>query len=449
MRLTEAMTHVVNEFLAAQAAAGAELHSLTIIRAGERLVELAAAPWSLDHPALVYSMSKTFTSAAFGIAWADGLLSPDDLVVDVVPEVGDDKVGPKARSIRLADCLAMASGHTFDTISLLTGRWEVTPSALGLFLHDEPEGTPGETFCYNQLCTYAVSVAVSRATGRSVHDLVRERILDPLGAGPTWWIPDEEGNSAGFSGLHIAPRDLASFIGLLASSGVHRGERLLPQRWIEEYSRRRVDTASEPDGKSDWQQGYGWQVWMGQEAHRADGAYGQYGLIWPEDELAVVITSAVDDMQVTIDQVRDLLLPRLGQLEAPERVQVPVARGGSPVPGAVWQGEDTRGGRVQLTAVEGGWELLWDDADGGSNRLGVGHGHWVDGTMAWPGRRATVSASGGRADDGSLEVRIACVETPHTAVLTLRGDLAQLTWPTPPLGQDTLAGVALPEGWRG
>ncbi|WP_203566796.1 serine hydrolase domain-containing protein [Aestuariimicrobium ganziense] len=445
------MSDAISRFLQAQREAGVEFHSLTVVREGEPLVALAAEPWGLEQQSLIYSMSKTFTSAAFGIAWDEGKLSPDDLLVDLFSDLVDDRVGPKARTIRLRDCLAMASGHTTDTITLFQGRWDVGPEGLGDFLRWEPEGEVGVTFCYNQLCTYAVSVAISKAMGKTVHELIRERVLDPMGAGPTYWSTDSAGNSAGYSGMHIAPRDLAKFIGLLTNDGVYQGERLLPQRWIEEYPIRKVATTDDP-GAPEWTNGYGWQVWRNREGHRADGACGQYGLMWPEEKLAVVITSSTDSMQETIDQVFDILLPEIDQLQVPdEPVVVPPALGAIAEPGQVWEGTDERGGRLSLTAVENGWELLWDDADGGQHRLGVGHGHWVEGSMTWSheqyGERiAKVACSAAVQDDDAIEVRIACIQTPHTAMLRLT-DQARMTWTTQPLGRDTIAAISLPAGW--
>lgn len=445
----------VQAFLEAQRAAGCELHSLTVVRAGERLVEFAVAPWTMDRASLVYSMSKTFTSAAFGIARDRGLLSENDLLVDLFSEVVDDRVGPKARTITLGHCLAMASGHTFDTIELFQGRWTLDASGIGDFLRHEPEGTPGETFCYNQLCTYAVALAVARATGRSVHTLMREEVLDKLDCDPSHWTSDPDGNAYGFSGNHVSPRTLASFIGLVANGGVavggpHGGEQLLPTSWIQEYATKRVDNSpGNPDPvNSDWAQGYGWQVWLGRDGgHRADGAYGQYGLIWPDQKLAVVITSIAPDMQVTIDQVRQLLLPALDRLEAPtEPVAVEVPSGSSAFAG--WSGTITDHGTATVQPTDGGWLLQWDDADGGHHRIPIGHGEWSDTELTWPDATLAVSAAGATDDAGVLHVRLACPNTPHSVLLDVpAGDgEATFAWTTQPLGQNTLRGISLPDG---
>ncbi|WP_022909838.1 serine hydrolase domain-containing protein [Aestuariimicrobium kwangyangense] len=445
----------IQQFREAQQAAGCELHSLTVVKDGVRLVEFGVAPWTLERASLVYSMSKTFTSAAFGIARERGLLSEDDLVIDLFPEHLDDRVGPKARTITLGHCLSMASGHTFDTIELFNGRWTLDSSGIGEFLRHEPDGTPGETFCYNQLCTYTVALAVARATGTSVHDLMRREVLDKLDCEPSWWASDPDGNAFGFSGNHVSPRTLASFIGLVANGGVavggaHDGEQLLPQGWIDQYAIKRVENAAaNPSPDSDWAQGYGWQVWRGRDGgHRADGAYGQYGLIWPDQKLAVVITSLVGDMQVTIDQVRQILLPALDSLEAPEPAAiVPVPTGSADF--AAWSGTIADRGAARVASDGDGWLIAWSDPDGGEHRIPVGHGHWRDSVMRWDGSSLDVSAAGAVDESGVLRVRLACLNTPHTALLDFPGDTdrGSFSWNAQPLGEDTLKGISLPDGW--
>src|SRR3954451_23434264 len=63
-----------------------ECHSLMVVRHGHVVAEGWWAPYSADRPHLLYSLTKSFTSVAVGLAIADGLLSLDDRVVDVLPE---------------------------------------------------------------------------------------------------------------------------------------------------------------------------------------------------------------------------------------------------------------------------------------------------------------------------------------------------------------------------
>ncbi|WP_437597154.1 serine hydrolase domain-containing protein [Sorangium sp. So ce590] len=63
-----------------------ECHSLMVVRHGHVVAEGWWAPYSAERPHLLYSLTKSFTSVAVGLAIADGLLSLDDRGVDVLPD---------------------------------------------------------------------------------------------------------------------------------------------------------------------------------------------------------------------------------------------------------------------------------------------------------------------------------------------------------------------------
>ena len=74
-----------------------------VLRHGRVVAEGWADPYRPEHQQLVYSLSKTYASAAVGLAVADGALSYDDRLVDLFPDQVDERVGPKARTIRVRD----------------------------------------------------------------------------------------------------------------------------------------------------------------------------------------------------------------------------------------------------------------------------------------------------------------------------------------------------------
>eukprot|EP01034_Spumella_vulgaris_P038824 gene38824-47946_t len=55
--------------------------------------------------------------------------------------------------------------------------------------------------------------------------------------------------------------------------------------------------------QNDWLQGYGYQFWRCRhDGYRGDGAYGQYCIVLPKEDLVVAITSETADMQGILDQ---------------------------------------------------------------------------------------------------------------------------------------------------
>ena len=62
------------------------LHGLVIVRHGHVVTEAHWAPYAANQPHELFSLSKSFTSTAVGLAQSEGLLSIDDLVLRFFPE---------------------------------------------------------------------------------------------------------------------------------------------------------------------------------------------------------------------------------------------------------------------------------------------------------------------------------------------------------------------------
>ena len=272
-----------------------ELRSLVVVRHGHVVAEGARAPYATDRPTALYSLSKTFTATAVGFAVDEGLLRLDDLVVDLAPDdvptsgLSDDE---RARLGRLTvrDLLTMRSGHDTDPSEEVfpAHRW------VARFLELPLAHEPGTHFVYNTAATAVLAALVERAAGVGLLDYVRPRLLDPLGFGPSTWELSPEGHVTGGFGLSARTRDVAAFGELLLRDGVWQGERLLPQGWVALASQAHVPPGTAPgDERSDWAQGYGFQMWRSRHGYRGDGAFGQYCLVLPEQDMVVAMSSAV------------------------------------------------------------------------------------------------------------------------------------------------------------
>lgn len=475
---------------------GTELHGIVVLRHGHVVAGAEADPWTSDQIRLIYSLSKTFCSAAVGIAVEEGRFAYDDLVVDLLPELVDETVGPVWRTVRVRDLLAMASGHTDETLfQVASSRVELGEAQLARFLRLEPGGTPGVTFAYNQPCTWTLSRLVERHAGRDVLAVLREKVFPAIGAGKAFWQPDSDGVPIGFSGLHVTTKTIASFFQLLLDDGVRDGERLLPREWVEGHRRKAVETAR-AGMTPDWAAGYGWQVWMASHGYRGDGAIGQFGIVLPEQDVVVAITSWSRDMQATLDVLWSELLPGVDRAVTPggaehlatalEGLRVPTAGTGwaSEPESAGWEGADSNGDRLQLVvdlvypqdqrtapqdteAVAAAQDadperddrqdadrqrtgskvahLTWTDHTGTTHELTAGHDRWEPAELRWGDRWLAVSSSAAYGESG-WTIRMAVLHTPHLVTWTLpRGsDRATFTWSQAPLGPWLVEQLAQP-----
>ena len=104
-----------------------EMHSLMVVRHGHVIAEGWWAPFAPDLKHLVYSLSKTFTSAAAGLAIAEGRFGLDDVMVDHFPELVPDDLDEKYRRYLVRHALTMASGHESEALDRAAAAGEIDP----------------------------------------------------------------------------------------------------------------------------------------------------------------------------------------------------------------------------------------------------------------------------------------------------------------------------------
>lgn len=419
-----------------------ELHSLMLLRGGAVIAEGWWAPYSPDRVHLLYSLSKSFTSAAVGFAVEEGLLSLDDTVLSHFPELDAEVTDPRSRSMRVRHVLAMASGHREETVERADA---IDPLDLVRgFLLLPPEEEPGSVFAYNQPCTFSVAAIVQRASGQSLTEYLRPRLFDPLGIGAATWQRDASGREIGYSGLHATTEAVAALGLLHLQGGMWEGRRLLPAEWIADATRHHIANGADPD--SDWTQGYGFQFWMARHGYRGDGAYGQFCVVLPEHDVVLAVTGQSTDMQKVLDLAWTHLLPALdgGDPAADAALAARLAdlalAPAAGVPGALPDGvfiAEAGNDHPGLARIEiaGGAVTLVE----GSDRLSFtpGDGQW----------RTTEAITASAAWRGSaVAIEVIFIETPHRMRLTLdpAAGTFRARWATAPLHPQPLRELRAP-----
>ena len=195
----------VLDFVAASDKLIDSLHSVMIVRHGEVVAEGWWAPYRPETRHQLYSLSKSFTSTAVGMAIADGKLSLDDEVLKLFP--GDAPANPSAnlKSMRISDLLRMNTGHQTEPPRKADEAWTKT------FLAHPVPFKPGSHFQYNTSATYMLSAAVQKATGQTLLEYLKPKLFDPLGIENPTWETSPQGISAGGYGLSVRTEDIAKF----------------------------------------------------------------------------------------------------------------------------------------------------------------------------------------------------------------------------------------------
>ncbi|MBI1258043.1 MAG: serine hydrolase [Chloroflexi bacterium] len=294
-----------------------EIHSVMLLRHGSVVAEGWWSPYGRDYPHMLFSLSKSFTSTAVGLALSEGHFSMDDPVVSFFPEETPAEVSDLLAALRVRHLLTMSTGQASDTWASMMeqpdGNW------IRGFFEIPVVNAPGSPFVYNNGATYMLSAIVQRTTGMKVVDYLQARLFAPLGIEKAAWQESPQGITAGGIGLSLKTEDAAKFGQLYLQKGVWQGQQLLPEGWAEEATRLQI--ANGPGIQIDWAQGYGYQFWRGRhKTYRGDGVFGQWCIVMPEQEAVLAITSGLDifDSQEPLNLVWELLLPAFSPGAIPE-----------------------------------------------------------------------------------------------------------------------------------
>ena len=299
-----------------------EPHSLMVVVGGHVVTEGWWAPYEPHLSHQLYSLSKSFTSTAVGLAQGEGLLSVEDLVLPYFPDEAPADPDARLRALRIRHLLTMTTGHDQDPTDAVIGG----PDWARAFLAEPLQHEPGTVFTYNTAATYVLSAIVQKVTGQRLLDYLTPRLLEPLGIQGATWEQSPQGVDTGGFGLTARTEDIACFGRLYLDDGVWDGRRLLPEGWVAEATGHLVPSRGEA---IDWVQGYGYQFWRARHGYRGDGAFGQFCIVLPEQHTVVAMTAGVQDMQIVLDGIWEHLLPALSGSALPED---PAALSGSALP---------------------------------------------------------------------------------------------------------------------
>jgi CubicO group peptidase (beta-lactamase class C family) len=427
------------------------MHSFMLVRHGHVVAEGWWRPYDADTPHVIYSLSKSFTSTAVGLAIAEKKLSLDDEVVKFFPEDAPSQPSANLKSMRVRDLLRMCTGHATEPQLRQSepGKPQDEPWTKRFLAHPVMF-KPGTHFLYNSAGTYMLSAIVQKVTGQTVLEYLRPRLFEPLGFVNPTWVASPQGVTAGAYGLSLRTEEIARFGQLYLQKGSWNKRHLIPAAWVQEATALQTANGSAPT--SDWDQGYGYQFWRSRHnSYRGDGAFGQFCMVIPELDAVVAITSGVRDMQAVMNLVWNKLLPAMKAKPLPEdaaarqklvakladlSVQLPTGQLTSPDPAKVsgrWYDfpENDRGIESLSLDFNSDPPALVVRTAAGETRTPIGMGSWtksrggftngLDRALAVP-ENPLKAASGAWTVDQAFIVKLVLYETPYYSTLTFRFD---------------------------
>jgi len=420
----------ISAFIDAAAKHDLDLHSLMVLRHGQVVAEGWWAPYGPNDVHLLYSLSKSFTATAVGLAVSAGLLTVDDPVISFFPDDLPGEIEPNLAGMKVRHLLSMSTGQEAD--NLIEFYVEPTGNWVRAFLARPVPYEPGTKFMYNSGATYMLSAIVQKLTGETILEYLRPRLLDALGIEQATWETDPRGICVGGWGMSVTTEAIANFGQLYLQKGVWEGKQVVPAAWVEEASQFHISNGDDPN--SEWSQGYGYQFWRCRHnAYRGDGAFGQYGVVMPDQDMVVAITSSVHDMGAVLNLIWDHLLAsaqpgplasddvayealvtKLASLDAKSPAGAMSSERVEDVSGAVYR--NPRGDTVRFEFSNSQAEFV------DSRRLSmlkIGLGGWLEDQMDMEGFGPQRMASRGAwIDDHTFAAEFRAIESPYAVGMT-------------------------------
>jgi CubicO group peptidase (beta-lactamase class C family) len=275
---------------------------------------------------MTFSVTKSFLSTVVGLLWQKGLIRDvTDPVRDYMPttELFD---GPHNSRITWEHLLRQTS----DWQGTLWGKPDWADRPEGQTPAEWPNrklSDPGTRYKYNDVRVNLLALAALQVARRPLPEILREEIMEPIGASSTWrwhgyensWIELDgrkvqsmTGGGHWGGGMFISARDMARFGYLFLRNGKWKDRQVVSQKWIE--MARSPGPANADYGYMNWFLNSGPKPWVPSGARSAVTFVGNGTNIiyidWENDLVVVVRWIRQTAIEGVIGQITTALRPR-------------------------------------------------------------------------------------------------------------------------------------------
>ncbi|MGB3299901.1 MAG: serine hydrolase [Phormidesmis sp.] len=279
---------------------------ILILHRGRVVYERYLGALKEDAKHMAMSVSKSFTGTLASILVAEGSLNPEAMVIDYVPELKSSAFGDATVRQVMDMTTSLKFSEEYDNKQaeiwsysaagnpISTAKDYAGPVGFFNALKEiKKQGEHGEAFSYKTPNADVLGWIVSRVAGKSVAQLLSERIWSRIGMEQNaYYQVDGLGIPFAGGGLNAGLRDMARFGELIRNKGNWRGEQIFPAAAVEDIEKGGSKAAF---AKSSHTELPGWSYrnlwWMLENSHgafAARGVYGQTIYIDPKAEMVLV-----------------------------------------------------------------------------------------------------------------------------------------------------------------
>ncbi|MGO4693419.1 serine hydrolase domain-containing protein [Paenibacillus sp. 2TAB26] len=287
-----------------------KLNSFILMQNGKATSKFYRDPYRSGTPQLLFSLSKSFTSIAIGIACDEGLLDLRDKVISFFPDKLPPALSDNLAEITIHDLLSMNAGHRDNIYGSVAEQTDWVKAYLAM----EVEHKPGTYYRYSTHSTYMLSAILERVTGQKLTEYLMPRLFMPLGISSPSWETCPLGVVAGGMGLSIPTEGIAKFGQMLLNKGRFNGQRIVSEKYISLATSMQSDTSRDEE-RIDFSQGYGYQFFLCRDGcYMGNGGYGQLCFVSPKHQVVIAATSSFSSMkqlQTMLDLVYEHILMQI------------------------------------------------------------------------------------------------------------------------------------------
>lgn len=254
----------------------------------------------------VMSLTKSFNGTIAAILVAEGKIDENKLVSTYVPELKNSAYGDA--TVREVMDMTTALAYSEDYADPNADIWDFSAAGSPLpkpkdykgpegyyeYLETvKKEGMHGEAFGYKTVNADALGWIISKATGKSVNELLSERIWSKIGMEQdAYYQVDGKGIAFTGGGFNAGLRDLGRFGELLRNHGKLNGEQLFPSQAVKDIEKggdKKAFEKSDHPGLKGWSYRNMWWITENKDgAYAARGVHGQTIYIDPAAEMVIV-----------------------------------------------------------------------------------------------------------------------------------------------------------------
>lgn len=290
-----------------------EVNSFMLLQDGRATAQFWRKPYTMNSPQLLFSLSKSFTSIAVGIARDYGYLNLQDKVIAFFPSKLPNRISSNLAKMTIHHLLSMNAGHHDNIYSIVAAEQDWVKTFLAL----EVEHEPGSYYRYSTHSTYMLSAIIEQATGQSLVDFLMPKLFEPLGIPRPSWETCPMGTAAGGMGLSLSTESIAKFGQMLLNQGMYEGRRIVSESYIAVATAEQSDNRLMGEGRVDSVQGYGYQFHLCRDGcYRGDGSFGQLCFVAPEQQIVIAATASFNNMgelQALLDLVYAHIIQQVGR----------------------------------------------------------------------------------------------------------------------------------------